>query len=516
VNKTLDSGIRVADRGRNPFDRSGTVLGDDGITRYTGLPTSLVKMLQDRAAACPDTDAVIELDGPTLTYRELMERSARFAGGLRARGIGDGDRVAILLPSGVDWVLAFLGTMMAGAIPVPVNTRLSPGEVDQVVGDAQATLRMEPGAPLPDADPVVPAQPAHRDIATIFYTSGTTGEPKGAMQTHEGLLTNAENAARSFPLDRELGPGELRTLIAIPLFHVTGCHTQLLTTLYLGGTSVIMPVLDVGRLLQVIGDERINYLIGVPAIFKLAIMRPEFATTDVSGVRWVGYGGAPSSPTLIREIQQAFANARTYNGFGSTESSSLTSALPHEFSTSHIESVGFAMPVVDLALFEPDPATGVGELLVRAPNVVPGYWGKPERTAETIVNGWLHTGDLARIEDGLIYLADRARDVINRGGEKVYSVEIEAVLASLDGVAESAVVGVTDDVMGEKVGALVVTTPGAVVTPDAVAAHVASRLADFKVPEYVVVQTDPLPRNPGGKLRKASIRADTKWGSPLR
>lgn len=512
----MDSAVRVADRGHNPYGRGGTTLGKDGITRYTDLPTSLIAMLEDRAKAHPDVDAVIELDGPTLTYRELIERSARVAGGLRAKGISEGDRVAILLPSGVDWVLGFFGAMMAGAIPVPVNTRLTPREVNQVVGDAQVALRLGADAPLPDGDPVEPGRPAHTDVAAIFYTSGTTGEPKGAMQTHEGLLTNAENAVRSFPLDRDLGPGGVRTLISVPLFHVTGCHTQLVTTIYLGGTSVIMPALDIGRLLQLIGDQQINYLVSVPAVFKLAIMRPEFASTDVSGVRWVGYGGAPSSPTLIREIQEAFPNARMYNGFGSTESSSLTSGLPDEFATSHIESVGFAMPVVDLALFEPDPETGVGELLVRGPNVVPGYWGKPERTTETIVGGWLHSGDLARIEGGLIYLADRVKDVINRGGEKVYSVEIETVLASLDGVAESAVVGVPDNVMGEKVGAVVVAAPGASLTPTAVAAHVATRLADYKVPQYVVIQADPLPRNPGGKLRKTVIRTDTEWGSSLR
>lgn len=189
--------------------------------------------------------------------------------------------------------------------------------------------------------------------------------------------------------------------------------------------------------------------------------------------------------------------------------------MPHDDAAAHADSVGFAMPVVDLALHEPDPASGVGELLVRGQNVVQGYWNKPGATAETFVENWLHTGDLARIdEEGLLYVVDRAKDMINRGGENVYSIEVESALAGAPGVLETAVLPVPDEMMGEKVGAVIV--PGPEFDPDAVIAHVRERIADFKVPQYVVVREEPLPRNAGGKVLKGQLREDTEWGEPLR
>jgi acyl-CoA synthetase (AMP-forming)/AMP-acid ligase II len=218
----------------------------------------------------------------------------------------------------------------------------------------------------------------------------------------------------------------------------------------------------------------------------------------------------------VHKIIEAFPGARVGNGFGLTETSSITSFLPHEEALEHADSVGFAMPVVDLALHEPDAETGVGELLVRGQNVVHGYWRKPEATAETFIDGWLHTGDLARIDDeGLLYIVDRAKDMINRGGENVYSIEVEAALAGAPGVSEVAVVAVPDEMMGEKVGAVLVPA-GDEFDVDAVIAHVRERIADFKVPQYVARRDDPLPRNPGGKVLKKQLREETKWGDPLR
>jgi long-chain acyl-CoA synthetase len=217
----------------------------------------------------------------------------------------------------------------------------------------------------------------------------------------------------------------------------------------------------------------------------------------------------------VHAIMRAFPSARVGNGFGLTETSSVTSMLPHEDATDHADSVGYSMPVVDLALHEPDAATGVGELLVRGQNVVQGYWNKPEATAETFVGGWLHTGDLARIDEaGLLYIVDRAKDMINRGGENVYSIEVESALAGAPGVNEAAVVPVPDEMMGEKVGAVIV--PGPEFKLEAVIAHVRERIADFKVPQYVALREEPLPRNPGGKVLKGPLREETEWGEPLR
>jgi acyl-CoA synthetase (AMP-forming)/AMP-acid ligase II len=255
----------------------------------------------------------------------------------------------------------------------------------------------------------------------------------------------------------------------------------------------------------------------VPAIYHAVLRHPRFAELDVSGVRWVSYGGAPIAESLVHSIQQAFPNARVGNGFGLTETSSLTSFLPHEEAAEHADSVGFAMPVDDLAIAEPDPETGVGELLVRGPNVVQGYWRKPQASAETFVDGWLHTGDLARVDDdGLLYIVDRKKDMINRGGENVYSIEVENALASAPGVGEAAAVGVPDEMMGEKVGAVIVPAAGEQPDAAAIVAHCRQRLADFKVPQFVAVRSEPLPRNPGGKVLKGQLRDETDWGEPLR
>jgi acyl-CoA synthetase (AMP-forming)/AMP-acid ligase II len=219
----------------------------------------------------------------------------------------------------------------------------------------------------------------------------------------------------------------------------------------------------------------------------------------------------------VHRIKDAFPNARVGNGFGLTETSSLTSFLPHEEAAEHADSVGFAMPVVDLAVDQPDPQTGVGELLVRGPNVVGGYWRKPEATAETFVEGWLRTGDLARIdEDGLLYIVDRKKDMINRGGENVYSIEVENALATAPGVSEAAAVAVPDEMMGEKVGAVIVPLADATVDIAAILSHCRLRLADFKVPQYLAVREQALPRNPAGKVLKAQLREETDWGKPLR
>ncbi|HYH32024.1 MAG TPA: AMP-binding protein, partial [Pseudonocardia sp.] len=340
--------------------------------------------------------------------------------------------------------------------------------------------------------------------------------PKGAMTTQENFLSNVETAIRVTGLDRAEGP-TLRNLVSVPLFHVTGCNSQLLVQLALGGTTVVLPAFDVQAFLRTVVDERVNVLTSVPAIYALAMAQPNFGEFDVGAVTRISYGGAPIAPSLVRRITQRFPSARVGNGFGLTETSSIATYLPHEWAAEHADSVGFAAPVVDLSLDVLDTASGVGELLIRGPNVVAGYWNKPDATRATFVDGWLHSGDLARIDaDGLVYIVDRVKDMINRGGENVYCVEVENALAAVPGVVEAAVVGVPDDVMGEKVGAVVVPAPGSGLDADAVLGHLHGRLADFKLPQFVVVRGEPLPRNPGGKILKRPLREGTDWGRPVR
>lgn len=503
-------------RGADPFDRSGVARGADGIARYRDRPGSLVEMLRTSVERAPDAEAVAEVGGDRLTYRQLWDRAARVAGGLRETGVGRGDRVGLQLAAGVDWVVAFCATQLAGAVVVPVNTRFAQPEIDYVLDDSGTRFVFAPDDPLPEGQPVVVDDLLPTDLAAIFYTSGTTGFPKGAMTTHENFLANVETCVRCLAVPRGTDGQALRTLVSVPLFHVTGCNSQLLVLLELGGLTVVQPTLDVGTFLRTIETERINVLTTVPAVYYYAINAPSFADTDVSSVRWLSYGGAPIAPSLVHAIKERFPAARVGNGFGLTETSSVATYLPDEYAAEHADSVGFAAPVVDLSLADPDPATGVGELLIRGANVVPGYWNKPEASRETFTNGWLHSGDLARIDEtGLTFIVDRAKDMINRGGENVYCVEVENALAGAPGVLEAAVLGVPDEMMGEKVGAVVVAGPGGVDTGELVS-YLRERLADFKVPQYVARRSEPLPRNPGGKVLKPRLREQTDWGRPLR
>jgi acyl-CoA synthetase (AMP-forming)/AMP-acid ligase II len=305
----------------------------------------------------------------------------------------------------------------------------------------------------------------------------------------------------------------MRTLICVPLFHVIGCNAQLLTAARVGGTSVILPAFD--QLVAAIADERISLMITVPAIYALIVRRPDFAALDVSHVRWVGYGGAPIAPTLVHALMQAFPEGQVFNGYGMTETASVMTILPHDEAVDHADSVGYAVPAVDLAVAPLGDDPLVGELVARGANVTRGYWQRPGANAETIVDGWLHTGDIVRVDEaGRIHIVDRIKDIIIRGGENISSVEVEAALVAAPGVLEAAVLAVPDDVMGEKVGA-VLHGEGAI-DVDAVIAFCRTQLADFKVPQYVSVSEQPLPRNAGGKLLKARLRDAVAWGAALR
>jgi acyl-CoA synthetase (AMP-forming)/AMP-acid ligase II len=496
------------------FDLTGVTRGADGVKRYGTLPRNLPTMLRESCDSAGNDEAVAETGGgERLSYQRLWDRAARVAGGLRAAGVRRGDRVAVRLGNGVDWALAFLGGVLAGAVVVPVNTRFTEEEAGYVVSDSGASYVFSPGEALPDGAPLAVTDASPADPAAIFYTSGTTGFPKGAVTTHENFLANAETCRRCL----SVSPEGLRTLISVPLFHVTGCNSQLLMALYLGGTAVIMPSFEVGAFLRAIGEERIDTLITVPAIYWLAISQPAFASADVSSVTSVAYGGAPIAPELVSRLLAAFPGARLGNGFGLTETASVATFLPHEF-VSHADSVGFPAPVCDVRVDDTlGTGDGVGELLVRGQNVVAGYWNKPGATEQAFAGGWLHTGDLARIgSEGLVYLVDRVKDMINRGGENVYCVEVENALAGAPGVYEAAVVGVPDPVMGEKVGAVIVPVPGTEFDPAAVTGYLAGHIADFKIPQYLAVSSTPLPRNPGGKLLKRQLRESVDWSAATR
>ncbi len=368
--------------------------------------------------------------------------------------------------------------------------------------------------------PVVEVTPD--DNATIFYTSGTTGKPKGALGTQRNICTNlmslgyvnARGQLTSSVEQRdELSSTSQQNayLLSVPLFHATGCHSILVANTAVGGKLVMMRRWNPERALELIEREQITIFGGVPTMAWQVIESPEFATRDTSSVRAIAYGGAPAPPELLRKIRQHFPSGSASNGYGLTETSSVTSMNSGEDYVRKPDSVGLPVPVCDVRVVGPDeedvPVGETGELWIRGPNIVRGYWNKPEATATSFTDGWLHSGDVAKLDDeGFIYIVDRAKDMVIRGGENVYSAEVEAAIFEHPSVSDAAVIGVPHEVLGEEVGAVVVLKPACELTADELRAHVAQRIAGFKVPSHVWFIEGELPRNPAGKVLKRELR----------
>ncbi len=517
------------------------------------------------------------------TFAEHYRVAATVARRLRVEhGVRKGDRVAIAMRNLPEWIMAFWGAAAAGAVVVPINAWWSGDELHYGLGDSGAkvafvdreradrirpflggltelnalvvadedrhharreVLRPSPGGPpvtewpfkvwlgpVPeDATlPEVDLQPD--DDATIFYTSGTTGRPKGAVGTHRNTCTNLMNlffinTRNQTRFGRGLadteGPVQNAYLLTVPLFHATGCHAVMITNTAAGGKLVMVHHFDPERALELIQREHITTFGGVPAMVMQVLDSPAFATADVSSVRSVSYGGAPAPPDLVRRIREHFPAGQPGNGYGLTETSAVTSMNAGEDYVQRPDSVGPPVPVTDVAIVpedfdgpEPDPDRPqgpevTGELWVKGPQVVKGYWHRPEETAQVFTRGWLHTGDVARLdEEGFIYIVDRAKDMIIRGGENIYSVEVEACLFEHPAVADCAVIGVPHPVLGEEVGAVIVPRPGATVTAEELVKHVKDRMAGYNAPARVWFRDEPLPRNPAGKVLKRALRAE--------
>jgi len=471
-----------------------------------------------------------------LTYGELDDRCRRFAAFLASRMAAPGERAGILLPNVPEFVIAYFGAIAAGAVAVPINTRLSPPEVGYILSDCGAsalvTTREQYGklSALPEARSVAtwvlvdgaqdgadsfadairrdarpsPAPVAPDDVAVLLYTSGTTGFPKGAMISHRNTLFNVASCRAT------LGYAENDAgLIVVPLFHVTGLHSQLVAHLACGGTVVLQRDYETRRMLEKISRHRVTCLFLVPAIYKLITLREDLSGYDLSCVRIAAYGGAPMDPETIRAIRRILP-AALHNCYGLTECSSLATVLPSSLALERSDSVGRAVPRTKAQVRDDAgkalPPGEAGELYLKGPHIVRGYHGATEKTRQAIRDGWLRTGDIARIDaDGLVTILDRAKDMINRGGEKIYGLEVENVLYAFPGVAEAAVVGVPHPIFGEVPAAFVVPMPGNSLDPEAIRRHCAARLADYKVP-VAVRFVERLPRNPGGKVVKQELK----------
>ncbi len=526
---------------------------------WKNAPANLADILNLSRAYGERTFIVYEDE--RITFEQHFRAAAHFAHILRNRfAVRQGDRVSIAMRNLPEWSVAFWGAAAAGAVVVPLNAwwtgeELHFGLADSgtkvLIADAERAARIAPhlaelpdleatavvgskGAPpkgmqrweevmgqVPGSVDVPEASVATDDDATIFYTSGTTGRPKGALGTHRNICTNPMSlfyvAARSglrSGTDLIPGGGEQNAyLLSVPLFHATGCHSILVSNIMAGGKLVMMYRWDAGRALELIERERITSFGGVPTMVMQVLDHPDFGRRDTSSVKSVGYGGAPAPPDLVRRVQEQLGSTPASNGYGLTETSSLSTMNSGADYLAKPDSVGPPVPVVTLKAVDPlgqeVPVGETGELWIKGPNVVKGYWKRPDATAETFSEGWLHTGDVARIdEEGFVYIVDRAKDMLIRGGENVYSVEIESVLYDHPAVDEAAVIGIPHPTLGEEVGAVVHIRPGVRVTEEALQEHVRSRLAAFKVPVRVWFYDGELPRNPAGKVLKRELREE--------
>jgi len=496
---------------------------------------NLVELWADAARRFADRRAVA-YEEQTLTYGELDARIAAFAAGLRdTLGVQPGDRVALLMPNCLHSVVAYWAALQAGAVAVPVNVRLSAPEMQFILADAGASVLVVhravwpaaqqalAGLPQPPAvvgvgfaeqgvvpadalsAPALPPPDAGRDdVAATIYTSGTTGRPKGALITHGNVLFNVQSTING----HGFRPDDVHLLV-VPLFHVTGLNTIMPTAFHQGASLVVTAAIAPSELLALIARHRATTFLGVPTTMILLAQCPDIGAHDLSSLRLIAYSGAPMPLETIRKLRSLFPGVRLHNFFGLTETTSVTTVLPDEQALVRPESVGRPVPGLELriadAVGRPLPPGEVGELLVRGPSVVRGYHGRPKATAEAITGGWLHTGDLATLDDeGYLFLQGRTKELIIVGGENVYPVEVENVLTRHPAVAEAAVVGRPHRVFGEVVRAVVVLQPGAVATARELKRHCAESLASFKVPHTIEFR-DALPRNPSGKVVKREL-----------
>jgi long-chain acyl-CoA synthetase len=514
----------------NAFESRLEQHGDRVVRCFAQRPSNVIEML--RASFAQDGEALAVVDGDTRSsYRALDATAQALAANLHLRGVKPGDRVAVMLPNTIDALLSVIAIVRLGAIVVPIGTRLRRPEIAYIFDDAQPvavihaaafaaelpptgpapSMRFECGsahwaellAPAGVATP--PAAISEDDTFGILYTSGTTGRPKGAMLTHLNVVHSCLHWQQAHRLAR----GE-RTVLAIPWSHVAGLAGVVLPFLYLGGTLVLMAEFKRREFLALAERERITHALMVPAMYGLCLLEPDLASFDLRAWRLGVYGSAPMPEPTIRRFAQAFPQLQMCNAYGATETTSPATIMPPGDGIAHARSIGKTVACGDIRVMDNDgrelPAGEEGELWIAGPMVVPGYWRNPEANAASFVGGYWKSGDIGAIDaQGYVRIADRKKDMIIRGGFKVYPAEVENVLTALDGVIEAAVIGQSDELLGESVLAFLNVT--ADLDEARVRAFCAERMADYKVPGRVVIGREPLPRNANGKIQKAELRA---------
>jgi len=490
---------------------------------------NLASLLTDSAARCPQSPA-IKLEDATMTFAQLDDASARFAGLLAAHGFQPGDRVGVMLPNVPYFPVAYYGILRAGGVVVPMNVLLKEREIAYYLEDSGARLlfawaefgeEARPGAAAAGAalvevaprafmQEVMAAAPRaglaevdDEDTAVILYTSGTTGSPKGAELTHANLYGNAKTKVETLIQLRE---GDV-ILGALPLFHSFGQTAAMNAGMMAGVCLTLLPRFDALRALQIMERDRVTVFLGVPTMYTAMLAVPPDQRPDASSLRTCISGGASLPVEVLRAFEAQFGVA-ILEGYGLSETSPVAS-FNHPDRERKPGSIGTPIRDVEMKVFDEhdrELAVGeVGEIVIRGPNVMKGYWRKPDATAEAMRGGWFHSGDLARMdEDGYFFIVDRKKDMIIRGGYNVYPREVEEVLYEHPAVAEAAVVGIPDATLGEEVGAAVALKAGADAAPEELQAFVKERLAAYKYPRHVWLVPE-LPKGPTGKILKREI-----------
>jgi long-chain acyl-CoA synthetase len=514
------------------------LFGRSNIKVFADRPNNLNEILSNTVKKFPDKIAVVS-EEESFTYKQLDELTSNIAANLQWKfGVEKGDRVATIIGNRHHFPLIVYACAKLGAIMVPVNVKLSPSEMHYIIGHSDVKVVISEqkyfsklveiknlgGNVLPADDSIImidgentfnkllEESPSFRDVevdeldpAYILYTSGTTGRPKGAVLTHINVIHSLMNFQMIFQTD-----SSMKTLIAVPMFHVTGLVGQLLHMCYVGGTAYSMERYQNKAYIHYILKHQINFLFNVPTIFIMMSTEDDFKNNTFEFVTKVAFGGAPIYQQTFTMLQQAFPNAELHNAYGSTETTSPATLMPVSYPDSKIQSVGLPVPVAEIKIMgangEECEIGEVGELYIRGPMVVKKYWRNPDANAENFTDGYWHSGDLGyQDEDGYIYIKDRKKDMINRAGEKIFSIEVEDVLKSHQLINEAAVVGVPDPIYGEKVKAFIVSDVLGEDDIPSIQEYCLQHLAKFKVPE-VFEFIDELPRNASGKILKHSLK----------
>ena len=508
--------------------------GDRVVPAFSDRLANIWAMIADACARNADGEALI-CGNVRLSWRQAMDQAARIASGFRKLGLRRGDRVAILLGNRIEFPLLLFAAAHEGLVTVLLSTRQQKPEIAYVLTDCGAKVLIHEATlteRLPDARDVpdlvhriavdddaqqsrfavladnptapTPVEVSEEDTAMILYTSGTTGKPKGAMLAH----CNIVHSSMVFVSCLQLTAAD-RSIAAVPLGHVTGVVANITTMICCGGALIIMPEFKATEYLKLAARERITYTVMVPAMYNLCLLQPDFDSYDLSSWRIGGFGGAPMPVATIEKLKATIPGLKLANCYGATETTSPSTIMPGELTASHIDSVGLPCPGAQIIAMGADgrelPHGEIGELWIQSASVIKGYWNNPKATAESFTSGYWHSGDLGSVDaEGFVRVFDRQKDMINRGGLKIYSAEVESVLAGHPAVVESAIIAKPCPVLGERVHAVVVTRMQA--GSDDLRAWCAERLSDYKVPETITITADPLPRNANGKVLKRQLR----------